>query len=217
MNKSERENIIIDRCKEKGPYFSSPEFSDPPNSIKVSWRLIDIDGNEKYEFKRGERILLDFRVEGVYPYSVLITNKIEVAGYEYLYYEIYDENGKIVEGYPHCFDCDEGLYDIPEGDDVEMFIRLFEGNYVGSIRAIFWAGPINENGKIDCSFCREYKLNKAGKYVIKGYYRNMDKKEIADMIREGKLKKYDKVDLQRLWSGKINLKPIEFKIVEIDK
>jgi len=210
----EKEEIYINRCEEKGPYFDEEEISDPPNSIKPQWRLIDIQGNEKYKFVVGEKIFLDFKIECIYQDYIIMTNKLEFTDNEYFYYEIYNEKGTKIESYPHCYDCNERMYEIPDGSDIGMFFKLTRGDYRGVIRSVFWAEELNKDMKNMCIYCIDFDLWKKGRYKLIGYYRNMDKKKIKDKIRRKELKNHKNIPLQRLWSGKINLRPIEFEIVE---
>jgi len=206
-------------CEPYGPHFSEPAGDSPSGSMEVVWRLLDSEMNESDVFLEGERIILEIKIYNKQSGgngNLWMTNKLGFAE-DYLYYEIYNENGDRVlyKASPNCEEEDYNMYYIPYENEDNWFIKISNSSPIVITNVIYFGGTIELNEWKMCNNCREFNLNDVGKYTIKGYYRNKDRKNIKRLMNMGKLNRFNKTDIDsdKLWMGKLDFRPIKFEII----
>lgn len=149
---------------------------------------------EKKNYRLGEPIFLEFRIENQSAEVVIISSRIMVPNY--LHIIITDENGKEVKYVGR-------VYKLPVISFSEFIILLPKH---------FYGKKFDITGKE-----QGFELNKPGTYTITGYYENNDRDELLQITSSDEIKKRFGYSAEKIWAGKINLPSIKFTILEDSK
>lgn len=215
---SKKDDNNVEYCEPYGPFFNEPEFSIPEGSLEIYWRLLDKNLNERYSFVEGEKIILDIKLYNKHCNTngfLWFTNKFDYAE-DYLYFEIFDEKGnKVFISWHETCKIEKVSYHIPDEDEELWFVKINNFSYYSITKVLNYGGEVELGlceGWAKYCYCSDFSLE-AGKYKIVGYYRNMDRIKIQRLIDKGVYKRFKRIDLNRMWMGKLNFKPIEFEVI----